>query len=249
MPIEKTTDIWEYDGSFYGFLTIVYYAFKTKQFPEQILTPALAVESLFLSKWIHTDEALAKKIHHRLIQRVRTENIQFIVDGFYSSLPNKECCLLDAIEISLTTNELLTNHLGHPSILALENSLKSLFGEVHSLKGFVRFEYVGTYLYSNIAPKHFSLPYLCPHFAQRYPQETIILYDETHRLLGIIENGHSRFIEDSEPPAFDTTQSEREIQGNWRAFLDAVTIQERKNERAQLSHLPKRYRRKMIEFH
>ncbi|EOH99773.1 hypothetical protein UAW_00926 [Enterococcus haemoperoxidus ATCC BAA-382] len=248
MQIEETDEIWEYDGSFYGFLTIVYQAFSKKTFPEIILTPKTAVESLFVSSWINTDESLAQKMYERLTKRLRKENVQFIIDGFYCSLKEKDRCLLDAIQIALESKDLLTNHLGHPSILALEKSLKALFGEVHLFKGFVRFEYIGTLLYSSIAPKHFSLPYLCPHFAQRYPQETIMIYDETHRLLGIIKQGHIRFIENSNPPPFSTRESEQDIQENWRTFLQAVTIQERKNERTQLSHLPKRYRGHMVDF-
>lgn len=248
MHIEETNEIWEYDGSFYGFLTIVYQAFIKKQFPDIILTQDIAVENLFLSRWIDTDEPLAKKMYERLNKRLRKENVQFIIDGFNCSLKEKERYLLDAIQIALESKDLLTNHLGHPSILALEKSLKSLFREVHLFTGFIRFKSVGTLLYSTITPKHFSLPYLCPHFAQRYPQEKIMIYDETHRLLGIIEQGHIHFIENSEPPTVDSQESEQMIQENWRTFLKAVTIQERHNEQTQLSHLPMRYRGNMIDF-
>ncbi|MGG5340504.1 TIGR03915 family putative DNA repair protein [Enterococcus sp. AZ192] len=248
MSIEETNEVWEYDGSYYGFLTIVYHAFKKNSFPEMILTPENSVETLFISEWFETDEELAKKIYQRLEQRLKKENLQFIIDGFYCSLKEKERCLLDAIQIALSTNDSLTNHLGHPSILALQKSLKALFSEVHLFTGFVRFEYVGAFLYSQIAPKHFSLPYLCPHFAQRYPNETLMIYDETHRLLGIIEQAHIRFIENTDPPVFHAQSCEQEVQDNWRTFLRAVTIEERKNEQVQLSHLPKRFRGNMVDF-
>lgn len=249
MQIEETTDTWEYDGSFYGFLTVIYHAFKKKQFPEIILTPNTAIENLFTSRWIDTDEQLAQKIQQRLTKRLKAENVQFIIDGFYCSLIGKERYLLDAVKIGLTTNDLLTNHLGHPSILALQKSLKSLFGEVHLLTGFIRFEQVDGLFYSTIAPKHFSLPYIFPHFAQRYPKETLIIYDETHHLLGIMTKGQVEFIENSDLPVFNSNKTEQGIQNNWRSFLQSITITERKNERTQLSHLPKRYRSHMLDFH
>ncbi|MBP2099327.1 TIGR03915 family putative DNA repair protein [Enterococcus rivorum] len=248
MSIRKISATWEYDGSFIGFLMIVYYAFKEKNVPETILTPETAIQSLFPSRWIETDVALANKINKRLKACLRKENLQFIVDGFYCSLKNKEVFLLDAIEIALNTNDLVENYLGHPSILALQKSLKSLFSEVHLYTGFVRFEYVGEFLYSKIQPKHFSLPYLCPHFAERYPLETIMIYDETHQLLGIIEQGQISFIENIEEPNFETLGLEKEIQTNWQTFLQAVTIDERRNERCQMSHLPKRFRKNMVDF-
>lgn len=248
MEVRKTADIWEYDGSFYGFLTIVYHAFKEDIFPEIILTPETAVETLFSGRWIERNDQLAEKIQMRLVKRLTKENSQFIFDGFYCSLEGKECCLLDAIQIGLQTIDSLTNHLGHPSILALQKSLKSLFGEVHLFTGFVRFETVGQLLYSKIAPKHFSLPFLCPHFAERYPNETLLIYDETHRLLAVIQAGKTTFIENSEPPAFDRLEEEQVIQEQWKTFLEAVTIDERRNEQVQCSHLPKRYRGNMVEF-
>lgn len=248
MQIKKTSEVWEYDGSFSGFLTLVSHAFQKQQFPEMIVMPDTAIESLFFSHWIETDERLAKRIYTRLNERLRKENSQFIIDGFNCSAKEKERCLLDAILIALESKDLLTNHLGHQSILTLHNSIKALFSEVHLFTGFVRFEYVGELLYSSIAPKHFSLPYLCPHFAHRYPKETLMIYDETHHLLGIIEKGHIRFVENSDPPEFNTDDTEQNIQNNWQTFLNAVTIKERKNEQLQLSHLPKRYRGHMIDF-
>lgn len=248
MHNEKISETWEYDGSFYGFLTVVYHAFSENKFPETILTSETAIESLFQSKLIETDERIAKKIYARLLKRLRIENSEFIINGFYCSLKEKDRYLLDAIKIGLTTKDLLTNHLGHPSILALQNSLKSLFGEVHLYTGFIRFEYLGELLYSKIAPKHLSLPFLCPHFAERYPNQTIMIYDETHHILALIEQGQISLIENSEQPVFDSLKNESEIQENWLTFLKAVTIDERNNEKVQLSHLPKRYRSNMIDF-
>jgi hypothetical protein len=37
--------------------------------------------------------------------------------------------------------------------------------------------------------------YLCPHFAERYPQEKLMIYDETHELLGIIDRGDIHLME------------------------------------------------------
>ena len=248
MHSKKNNEPWEYDGSFYGFLTLVYYAFAEKNFPEIILTSEIAIESLFQSRLIETDEKMAKKIYARLLKRLRPENSDFILNGFYCSLEEKDRCLLDAIEIALNTKDLLTNHLGHPSILALQNSLKALFSEVHLYTGFVRFEFIGELLFSKICPKHLSLPFLCPHFAERYPNQTIMIYDEKHHLLAIIEHGEISLIENSEPPIFDTLDTELNIQQNWQSFLTAITINERKNEKVQLSHLPKRYRNNMVDF-
>ncbi|GCF94218.1 hypothetical protein NRIC_21090 [Enterococcus florum] len=213
-----------------------------------VVGPETAIETLFLSEWISTDERRAEKIYLRLKQRIRPANLSFIQTGFHCSLPEKERCLLDAIEIALETKDVLENFIGHPSILALQKSIRTLLGEVHLYTGFVRFEYVGEVLFSKIAPKHYSLPFLCPHFAERYPQELIMIYDETHRLLALIERGQTRLIEDSDCPVFDQQASEAAIRSQWKTFLRAVTIDERTNRRVQMGHLPLRFRGNMVEF-
>lgn len=248
MLIEHSTETWEYDGSFYGFLTIVYHSFKKQQFPEVILTPETAVESLFLSEWIDKDEEKANKIYHRLQQRLQPANFQFIVDGFYATIENKEVHLLEAILIALNTKDMLINFIGHPSVLAIQKGIKTLLGEAHLYTGFVRFEYVGKILFSKISPKYFSLPYICPHFAERYPLESIMIYDETHRILALIKQSEISFVENTDCPQFEEQQLEEDIQQQWKTFLQAVTIKERINKKAQLGHMPLRFQKHMPEW-
>lgn len=246
--MEETQAQWEYDGSFLVFLTIVDRGFREKKFPAVIVSTGNSVENLFYSEWIKTDKDRGTKIYHRLIQRLRTENYQFIQQGFYASLEGKERYLLDAIEIALQTTDLLENHLGHPSILALQKSIRTLLSETHAFTGFVRFEAVGAVLFSQISPKNYVLPYLCPHFAERYPQEKIMLYDTTHRLLAMIDHGRIYLLEQATCPEIARSQEEQIIEQQWKTFLKAVTIDERTDLKNQRNHLPLRYRGNMTEF-
>ncbi|MGC6770223.1 TIGR03915 family putative DNA repair protein [Enterococcus sp. LJL51] len=249
MHIDRTAEVWEYDNSFYGFLTIVDKAFRLKKFPGSICTPETSALSLFFSEWIETNEPQAEKIHRRLRQLLTAENFQFFQDGFNATVENKELQLLETLEVALRTKDSLTNHIGHPSILAVQRGIKAMLGEAHLYTGFVRFEYAGKILFSEITPKHFSLPYICPHFAERYPLETIVIYDTTHRLLALIEQGRISFIENTDNPNLSNTREEEElIQHQWQSFLQAVTIQERANKKCQMNHLPLRFRDKMVDF-
>lgn len=248
MAISRIFETWGYDGTMAGFLTLVHRAFSRSEFPDVILTPERAMESLFTAGWIETREETAEKIFQRLKQRLTTENFEFFCNGFNSSLATKECCLLDAVEIALQTREPLVNYIGHPAILDLKKSIQSLLHEAHILTGFVRFEYAGDVLVSKIEPKHYSLPYICPHFAERYPRENIVIYDEAHRLLALIEKGSITLLEDMDPPAFTHDAGEEKIQDNWKTFLASVTIRERINYRNQRTHLPLRFRGNMTEF-
>lgn len=59
--LQESTEHWEYDGSFLGFMTVVDRSFREKQFPAMILSPETAVESLFLAEWISTDPMRGEK--------------------------------------------------------------------------------------------------------------------------------------------------------------------------------------------
>lgn len=246
--MRESAEHWEYDGSFLGFMTVVDRSFREKKFPTVILSPETAIESLFLAEYIPTDLIRGEKIYQRLQQRLRTENVLFIQNGFYATLEGKERYLLEAIEIALQTKDLLENHLGHPAILALQKSIRTLLGETHALTGFVRFEYVADVLFSKIRPKHYVMPYLCPHFAERYPQEKIMIYDERHKLLGIIDQGDIHLLADASCPEFLEETNEGRIRQQWKTFLRAVMIDERTNRVVQRNHLPLRFRDNMIEF-
>lgn len=246
--LQESDSVWEYDGSFWGFMNIVDQAFSQQIAPAAIFGPGQAVESLFPAQRINTDEVRGHRIYARLQQKLTSENLQFIRDGFNATLMGKEKALLTAIAIALETRDSLANFIGHPDILTLQKAIRTLLGEVHLYTGFVRFEYVGKVLFSKITPKHQSLPYLCPHFAERYPQEQLMIYDATHRLLAIIDHGYTSFVEDLDCPVVPDSCSEAEVQAHWRTFLEAVTIKERSNPTVQRGHLPLRFRGDMVEF-
>lgn len=248
IQLQERDVLWEYDGSFWGMMTVVDRAFSQKILPAEILNPATTAISLFPSEWLATDESRGKQIWRRLQQKLTPDNQAFIRDGFNSTLLDKERALLTAIAIALESRDSLTNFIGHPQVLALQKAIQSLLGEVHLLTGFVRFEYVGAILFSKIAPKHQSLPYLCPHFAERYPNEQLLIYDETHRLLAVIDHGATSFIEDLDCPLSPEDANEVQVQEHWQTFLAAVTIKERSNPALQRSHLPLRFRGNMVDF-
>ena len=91
------------------------------------------------------------------------------------------------------------------------------------------------------------------HFADRFPLEDYVVYDEPHSSVLI----HPRqkqwlIVKDDErkweiPKAY--SGEEEEWQRLWKRFKKRVTIEERKNLKLQQTHLPLRYRGDMPEFH
>jgi len=148
----------------------------------------------------------------------------------------------------------IMEHLSHPKVEKVFELSRSVGGEAHCYKGFVRFkELPNGVLYSEIAPKNQVLTCLAPHFADRLPLENWIIYDKTHQMFVVHEAGKKWVLVWDE--GFDRTMakevSRRELEYAklWKNFCQAIAIESRLNPKCQRNHLPLRYREDMVEMH
>jgi probable DNA metabolism protein len=98
-----------------------------------------------------------------------------------------------------------------------------------------------------IHPKNRILPLLRGHFCSRLPDEDFMIFDATH---GIAMLRRDRKVQYMVMEHYDknTGQEELDWQKLWKRFFDAVTIEQRRNERCQMTHAPKRYWKDMCEM-
>lgn len=130
---------------------------------------------------------------------------------------------------------------------------KKTWNEAHSFMGFARFtELAGGILYTDIRPENDVLPLIAPHFANRYPEENWVIYDEKRDKFAIHRAGKGWMIlEDmkiAEEVRSQLSMEEDDYRAMWKAFTKSVAIEARKNESLQKQLLPLRFRDKMTEF-
>lgn len=130
---------------------------------------------------------------------------------------------------------------------------RSVGTEAGHQKQFLRFqELENGVLYSKIGPKNDVMVFLMPHFADRFPIENFVIYDEKRNLFGIHPAGRQWYLlrgEDAESlPPLRFSQDELRYQELFRQFCRTITIEERKNAKLQQSMLPLRFREYMMEF-
>lgn len=71
--------------------------------------------------------------------------------------------------------------LADDTVSRLTKAVRALKQESHKYTGFVRFSISeDNTLTSIIEPKNSVLPLLAPHFCDRYPNESFLIYDKTH---------------------------------------------------------------------
>lgn len=99
-----------------------------------------------------------------------------------------------------------------------------------------------------IAPKNRVLPLLRPHFCARYPEESFVLYDRTHREALFYRPRRWAIVPLEAFRAAAPGREERDFRRLWRRFYDTIAIEGRENPRCRMTQMPKRFWGTMTEF-
>lgn len=141
---------------------------------------------------------------------------------------------------------------GRPSIAPVvdrvRKAVRHLEHEAELLRGFVRFSELEGALVGEISPKNRVLPLLRPHFCARFPQETFLLHDATHREVLLHRPGRWTILPVEDFRMGPPGEEELAWRGLWRSFYHTISIRERYNPKCRMTHMPKRYWGYMTEF-
>jgi len=124
--------------------------------------------------------------------------------------------------------------------------------EAHQYTGFVRFrELQNKILFSEIQPENYVLPLMGEHFADRFPKEHFLIYDNTHEVFLVHEAHKAWGLVEGETlnreQVENISKEEEKFRKLWKGFCRNIAVQERTNKRLQQQLLPLRYRRYMTE--
>jgi len=138
--------------------------------------------------------------------------------------------------------------LSDEALLPLLKAVRHLDGEVHLLRGFVRFSDFEGMLAAEIRPKNRVLPLLRPHFCNRFYNEIFLIYDRTHKEALIHRPGQWVILPLDSFKMAAPTAAEAQYRKLWKRFYDTIEIKERHNPKLRQTHMPKRYWETMTEF-
>ncbi len=236
--------VYLYDGSFEGFLTLIYQSYYQKETASKIIKDKKKLSLLDEVIEITTDLKRAQKVHHSLKEKFETKNYNKIFHTFLCDDREFEKALYDFIVIGFKNQKDLAN-INHPSIFYLEKLEHEYFRYLHKMYGFVRFkELEDAVLYAKIEGKFNILPFLGKHFSKRLDGCEFIIHD-TKRALAYT-NGAIHQIADFEIPIL--SENEVKFQKLWKLFFKEISIKERKNSKLQQNWVPLIYRKYMTEF-
>ena len=245
---EITNLVYVYDGTLEGFLCCVYESYVRREIPCGIRTekgqPLLFEEN----HWIHTDLDHAQKIYESMDRKIAGEAQDFIKNAFLTCIENREMLMLRFIRRGYQYGRAVFDQLTDDTVCAITKAVRNLQREAHSFMGFVRFTVYDGVMVSCISPKNRVLPLLSDHFSNRYPDETFLIYDRTHRMAVVHKPEGTLLTAMSNltlPPIDD---AEKAYHALWKCFQHTIAIEERKNPKCQMNHMPKRFWAEMTEF-
>ncbi len=248
-PLALPADVvYLYDGSMTGLYACVHESVYSRQLPVAICLEAEAQPTLFETRLIAADPEKAEKVEASISAKMGREAHELVRRVFFTCLADKELAILRFLLLGYREGPKTPWLFAHPEVKPLLDADKHMMGEVHLLKGFVRFSDYDGVLAAAISPKNFVLPFLAPHFAARYSGERFLIFDKTHRAALVYEDGRPRILplEGIQFPQAD--EAEKGYRALWKQFYRTISIEARENPRLRMTNMPKRYWENMLEL-
>lgn len=237
-----------YDGTFEGYLTLVYEvyhsALKIKGIEKKIPQTLFADEVVN----IEYNEENSLKVLEALKTKFEKSHFETVLNIFMCEDTGFEMELLQFIILGFKDQKQL-NNINHPFVFNILNLQKELFRFNHKMTGFVRFEELNdATLYAKIDTKFNILYFLGRHFLKRLSSQSFIIHD-IKRETAFIKNDNFagiRKVSHWDIPRY--SKDEKKFQKLWKTFFQSVSIESRRNEKLQKQFVPLIYRTYMNEF-
>lgn len=243
----------QYDGTFDGFLSVVFYGFEHKVQIHKIDKEVTAVQELFADTvWVPADPSKSKRVWNGLLKKTSVRNARLVQLAYMSELPGVEMLLWRYLHKIFTSQhpDFYQNMLDE-DVHNLVQTARKVTKEAHRFQGFIRFQQTGDNIFfAPIDPDHDILPLLIPHFRSRFADQQWVIYD-TRRKYGIYYDLKQVHEVQFEALPIDnhtgTIPQDKAAAGQdlylklWKQYYDSVNIRQRENKKQMTRMMPRRY--------
>jgi len=244
---------WLYDGSFEGWLSVVFETTRLHMEPARIVATEGYIPELFEETHdVVTQVECASRVWKGLCQRGGFEVASMCRGAFLSELPGIE------LDLWHYQQKLFADHSGRfrGNVLDVHAqrvmaTARKVSHEAHLLTGFVRFQTVeqGT-LFATIEPEYRVLELLGPHFSRRFPNQDWFIVD-VKREQGLLYQGANLQVVSISRRGLPMAQGalredlassgQSQFQKLWTDYYAAINIPERRNPQLMARLLPRKY--------
>lgn len=237
-----------YDGTFEGFLTLIYDIYYEKLPYSQITTSSDTTDLFAQQHTVFSDTIKSQKVLDAIKTKLPPQTMQTIMNIFLCDSVPFEIHLVEFVKLGFkNANEL--NNINHPSVFYIQKLEKELFRHIHKMYGFTRFsELDDGFLYAKIQTKFNVVFFLGKHFAKRFNNQNYIIHDIKRKIAFFKQNNQHNIYQvgSFDIPAY--SKNEEKFTQLWKDFLNNVAIKEQTNNKLQQQMVPLIYRTYMNEF-
>lgn len=241
-----------YDGSFEGFLSVVFECYNRKLDPITIVSENHLQETLFIKKeFIVTETAHADRVWKALQQKIKRELDQLPYAAWLSTEPGIEMALLQFIRLAFASPVPIEGNFGNMDVLTVRKAARRVMKESMRMLQFIRFQRTLDNIYfAAISPDYDVMPLTLKHLKERFADQQWLVYD-LKRDYGFFYNLQTVEEVLLNEKVFNTIngavplnllrEDEALYQTMWKGYCQNITIRERLNLKLQKQHMPKRY--------
>lgn len=237
--------VFQYDGSFDGFLCCVFESYVHKEFPIAFYSDEECF-SLYSVRSILTVPEHARRVYRGIFKRSKRA-AELLHRAFLTCMEDKELHLYTFVRKLMDEGPDFLRNQSDAAYYPVAKALRHMSGELEKLRGFIRFPSTVACWERKSSQKSSPPPAAKP-LLRSLCQRILFIYDSTHKDLLLYSSGRSRMMRVDSLQLALPGEEELCFRALWKRFYETVAIRERENPRCQNTFLPKRYRGTMTEF-
>ena len=245
-------NIFSFDNTFEGLLTLVFDSYQRNQFPDEILCGEGSQSVLFGSTvTIETDDRKAERVWKGIVSHSSKVNAHSIYRAFLAGMPDTPMLLVKFIRLVIDSSKNEETNFSEPVVLEVNKLHQKVCKEAHYVQMFVRFQKTveGSY-YASFTPSYDVLPLCIPHFRDRFADQPWIVYDlkrnygfwyDLKNVSRVVFDDLKVNTQNGQLHSSLLSEDEKHFQQLWKQYYHSICIQERKNEKVHRQLLPQRF--------
>lgn len=247
-----------YDKTFDGFLSLIFDTFKNKIVPDAIEADGFHEPMLWVEKLvIRTDPDKASRVWKALKLKLSPIAYNAVYRIHLSGINEAEMVLFRFLQKVFASAVNIEENYVDKDVLRIKQLDKQICKEAERMNQFVRFQKTADDIfYASVEPQFNVIPLIVNHFETRFADQQWVIYDSKRRYgfyyncsqTVLIElttenvNPHNGKVKDD-----ILATDELHFQQMWKHYFKSTCIEERRNEKLQMQHMPKRYWKYLTE--
>jgi len=254
----KVMNVFLYDKTFDGLLTVVFDAYFRKTFPDLLLKEGEPLP-LFYTEAVTsvTDEAKSNRVWKSLQKKLSSTALSMMTACWLSELPEVDMLLFRYMCKNIDSPGGVELSFGDPDVLEVAKLSKKVSQERHRVMQFMRFQKAsdGTF-FGAMEPLYNVLPLALDYLKNRFGYQKWLVYDIRRKygfyydLTTVTEvyfegkESHllSGFLKDEL-----MAEDEQLFQQLWKQYFQAISIKERRNPKLHRQNMPVRFWKYLTE--